>query len=248
MYMRRVIDSKGNMKKILGFALFVFALFTIAKPARAVLVQFSSIVDISGCPNSGSTQCNLMTSIPTQTFSVGDSIDFTVTFANSKRLVLFDNDGGTELFFGWMGNVGTAGSFTITNATIQPLGLIGMLVNPLFLASQTSGSVHIGPAFQTDLVGTGSNISFTGYRVMYTVAALPSNPNTYGSNWMVVGGDRVEVQSASVPEPSALLLLASGLAGIMAYPRRRLHRYLCITPYAFGFFRRRSKAAEQKRR
>jgi len=59
---------------------------------------------------------------------------------------------------------------------------------------------------------TGASISFDGYRVQYTIGALPLNPNNYVTNTMNARADRIAVtDAAAVPEPVTLALLGPGL-------------------------------------
>jgi hypothetical protein len=151
--------------------------------------------------------------------AVGDTVDYTITFADSQRLAMFDDSGSFEQFYGWMFDAQMGGFFTISDASIDFLDLVGTLLTPLTKASETNGTAHIGPAFFGDFVDTGSSISFNGYHVHYTVDALPANPNTYGANAMFAIADRVEVLVA--PEPSTLALGVLGLAALSAHKRRR---------------------------
>jgi hypothetical protein len=207
------------MKRVIPTLLILLA---SAEIGQAATISFSTVVNIASCPNSGPGQCSLITSMPTQTIAVGDFVDFTVNFAAGQRLVMFDDNGGTETFFGWLDAVGASSTFTISGASITPLNLLGTLTAPLAVATQSSGTAHIGPGISADFIATGSSISFTGYHVQFTVTALAVNPNTYSANFLVVGADRLQVVAdAAVPEPASLLLAGSGLAVLVMRRRPR---------------------------
>lgn len=206
--------------KRLALSLAAFA----AAPCHAALVQFFGTVDLSTC-NGLSTQCSRFGAMPTQTIAVGDVVNFTVSFAGNQRLQLTDNDGGNEIFVGWLDGVGTPGNFSISNASITFGGLQGTWNSPFTKASETNGLVHIGPAFSGDLLATGASVSFSSYQVQFTVTALPANPNTYSSLFFVSDGMTVGLAPNVVSEPATLGLaglagLATALAGALSRRRR----------------------------
>jgi PEP-CTERM motif len=197
------------------------ALFAVvALPSYAALVQFGAVADLSSCDgNSG--VCNVFTAMPVQTIGVGDTVDFTVSFAGNQRLQLTDVNGGNESFFGWLDGVGGTSNFSIANASITFDDLQGSWSDPFSVAAQSSGSAHLGPAFFGDLLGTGSSVSFSAYRVQFTVTALSTDPNTYSNVWFLSDGMRVDLVNG-VPEPATLGLagLALALAGAMSRRRK----------------------------
>jgi hypothetical protein len=187
--------------------------------AEAALVTFSDVIDVSGCPN-GVGSCFVSKPIPQQTLAVGDTVDYTVTFANQKALRVYDDDGGAEWLWAWLFAGDNNSTFTITNASVTLLGLDGTLGSPLFLASHTNGMAHIGPAYYQDYVATGSSIAFSGYRVQYGISAITVSPHSYAADAFYVSADRVEVTDA-VPEPGTLLLVGSGLSALALRRRRK---------------------------
>lgn len=209
------------MGKLSGLA--VAGLLALSGAASAALVQFSAVTDLTGCPNNGPGFCITTVAIAPVTIAVGDTVDYTINFADSERLAMFDETGNFEQFYGWMFNPQVGGFFTISDASIDFLALSGTLLEPLFVASQTNGTAHIGPAFFGDFIAAGSGISFDGYHVHYTVDALPADPDTYSVNAMFAIADRVEVRVA--PEPSTLALGVLGLAAAFS-ARQRLRRAL----------------------
>jgi hypothetical protein len=182
--------------------------------ANADLIDVSETIDISG----HTSNTSIFAPITTRTINSGDSVDMTVNFQAGQALRIGDGD---EFFTAWFDGVGGAGNFTIENIVVDFLGFTGTggAASNLTLASQTSGSVHLGAFFQ-NFLSAGQAIQFTGYRARYDVTALDVDPNTYSNIWFINGSNDLSVVAVSVPEPGTLALLGLGLAG-MALARRR---------------------------
>jgi hypothetical protein len=217
----RVGGSNERARPLNRFATAVIGGLVLgAVPAEAALKQFSTTVDVSSC--NFASHCAVSTAMPTQTFAVNDVVDYTVDFTGNQRIIMTDIFGGTEMFVGWLHFSSAAGLLTISNPSITLLDQSGSLASPLAKASETSIG-PIGPSFfNHDLIGVGSSVSFTGYRIKYTVIALPANPTSYSANFLQLSADRLEVfqDVAAMPEPTTLALTAIGLMGL-AIGRRR---------------------------
>jgi hypothetical protein len=186
--------------------------------STAALVQFNAFLDISYCPNFGPGVCLALSPITDVSIAVGDTVDYTVTFGGA-RLTMFDDDGDAEGFNPWLFNPVTLGFFTISNATVDFLGLVGTVINPLQIASETNGVLQLGPTIGLDFINTGESISIAGYHVRFDVNALPADPDTYQTVALLVGVDRLQVTNLA-PEPAVPALLAVAL-GALALTRRR---------------------------
>lgn len=200
--------------------------------ANAAVIEINATVDLSSACSSINF-CGATIPIPVEIIHAGDIIKETVTFANNQRLVQFDDDGGSEHFFGWLDNAQNTGFFTISNATITLSDLTGTLLAPLMVATQTDGVAHLGPLLEGDFIATGSSISYSGYQVQYTVDALPTNPNQYGSVWFITSADRLQViegPTNQVPVPPSAALLGIGLIGLAA-GRRKVRKAAPDTSY-----------------
>lgn len=206
------------MGKLSGLA--VAGLFAYSAAASAALVQFTAVIDLTGCPNNGPGFCIVFADMAPITVGVGDTVDYTIMFSGAQRLAMFDDGGNNEQFYAWMFIPLVPGFFTISDASVDFLGLSGSLLAPIMETSETNGLLHIGLTFVGDFIETGSGISFSGYHVHYTVDALPADPDTYLQNATFAIADRVEVIAA--PEPSTLALGLMGVvAALSALHRRR---------------------------
>jgi PEP-CTERM motif len=206
------------------------AIVLVPTLANASTITINQTVDISSCHNNLNS-CNVQTSLGgNQSIAVGDVVNATIDFLGTQQLSMFDDGptASTENFMGWLalGPGGTAGSFTVVNASMTLTDLSGSLLSPLTRATETGGTAHLGAQFVGDRITTGSSISFSGYQFSFTVNALPANPNIYSRVWTVFSADRFQVETTSqlseVPEPATLSLLGLGLA--VAAVRHRMKR------------------------
>ncbi len=185
-------------------------LCSIVGTTSAGLITINQTVDISGF---NGNPLPLGTSI---TPLVGDSIDATINFADgaslrNERTSLTGSDFITFDFLALSG-----GSFTINNIVVTLFGLQtnAGITSPLTAATNSSGTAHIGPIFFNLLPNVGDFLSYTGYRVMYDIAAW-GNPVTLDSIWLRDGsGITTSSIASSIPIPATLALFGIGLAGL----------------------------------
>ena len=208
---------KNRMRVPVGSIVIAAVMFcAIPGSVQAATIQFSASLDLSTC----GTLILCDQPMATQTIANGDVVDYTVNFANSQQLTLFDDDGGSESFRFWFFAGDNNSSFTISNISVQLLDQVGALNAPLTSALQSQGSAHLGPAFNGDFVATGSSVSFTGYRVQFSVDSIAVSPHDYSRVVFGASVDRSTI-TAVASEPGSLLLLGMGVASLAAGGRFR---------------------------
>jgi hypothetical protein len=197
---------------------------------RAALVTIQQDVNLAtttitlGPPNqinqyfSGSTP---------RTISNGDSVSLTYNFLNGRLTMadLVSIPNTAENAFMWLGlQSGTSGTFNISSIQITFLDAVatGGAQSQFVLASQSSGSAHLGPALQAFLL-SGSSLNFSGIQATYTVDSIPGGTDTYVP-WLILTADQLAV--TPVPEPStyiagALLLLPFGAQAVRRLRTRK---------------------------
>ena len=113
------------------------------------------------------------------------------------------------------------GSFTIDYIVVTLFGLQtnAGVSSPLVDASNTSSSAHIGPIFLNLMPNLGDFFSYTGYRVVYDIAAW-DNPVNLDTIWLRLGNGITGTVLSPVPTPATLALFGLGLAGL-GWSRRK---------------------------
>ena len=161
----------------------------------------------------------------TQTHAVtaGDFLTMDVSFLNNESLKLTFTGGG-NLFRPALRQDSTGDFFTIDNINLTFKNFVtdGSGTGSIFVSTQSSGSVHLGPAYNNSGLGlnAGQFIQFSGYTVSFDVTAFPPNTMSQFFNQRI-GFDELVVSTSVIPVPAALPLLLSSLAGLGLIGLRR---------------------------
>ncbi len=147
--------------------------------------------------------------------TIFDSIPFDPTNVGQTITVNDTNEPDYNSFVIWLTN-GVNDVIVTENCFYQNLGCAGDLQeeSSLFGTSNTSQN---GIDFQGYII---NSISFTLNALTLSTPGSDPNRNGNWTDYSLKGRFTVEVDTASVPEPSTLLLLASGLAGVIALRKR----------------------------
>lgn len=172
--------------------------------------------------------------------------NFGTIFMNGGTVVTFDTDGsGTTNKSRIIANVGTiegTGTFvaSLTNlsgstlapgmGTFTPLTVTGNVT----MGSNSTLTIVLGSlAGQNDLLAVTSNLTLNAFSILslsggaignvYTVATALAVSGIFGSvtPGYTVNYDPTDVTVQFIPEPSTLMLVAAGFAGLVALRRRR---------------------------
>lgn len=160
---------------------------------------------------------------PSSLIKVGDVVDLTFNFLAGQSLMVSSTGGSQRispmLFQDSILSQPNTSNFSLTNASMELIGLSGSFPVSVDIPSQSSGSMQIGATFSGAFVGAGQSITFTGIHSRFDVAALQNNQSFYSRAVLNVSADGVAI--APVPEPETYAMVLAGLGLIGAIARRR---------------------------
>ena len=215
--------SPNNFRKLaVSLAMFAVVAFGSATWARADTVTFDL--------NQGSTLPNQVYGSITLTLNAGN-IDVSINLLSGNRIVNTGFDASIAFNYigtGQIGVTGLPGTYTLVNSG-----------NPSNIDMDGFGRFEYGILFnaQGGGAGTDSVLTFTvtrtgGFNSVFDLMQLSSNPpGSKQSPWAVdiicdscQGATGVVGTTGPVPEPTSMLLLGTGLVGIAAGIRKRIHK------------------------
>src|SRR5262245_1595024 len=172
------------------------------------------------------TQCQQPAGFGFNNFTSSGAIDAFNMFSTTPTANVANGVQGTPYTGAQLNAVTNNQSFVVavdvntTNAAGEVLTLFQVIVNGV-VRDQFSGSVNIGQVgnngngFGDYSIGTIAPFAATDQVLFH---AVWSNASDGGESFFIIGAP------TPVPEPGALLLVGTGLVGLAAFARKKLHR------------------------
>jgi hypothetical protein len=146
----------------------------------------------------------------------GDSFDFTIDFLGDQTLTL------TNMTFAWAFSYANLVSDVVGTGQMQLLDTDGQVLFASTVKTNQEGEVHFGQQFSGgEFTGLPTTFTIGGLRYTATVddyIAPGVTTKTYAQPSLIFQADSAVV---AVPEPATAALMLAGVAGLLAWRRRR---------------------------
>lgn len=218
-----VVSMKGNtFIKALAASFLLLGMVSTANAAlisRSVNIDLGSdgsLVNYTGLPARPGWQGDV--SVAPFSISAGDQLSLALRFVNGKALRLLDLPGGVEDQYMWLRLLTdgpSAGMDYRVLPVFQYLGVSGQLLeNPIVPTDTVGGGGAVGIHTYANL--TDTNFAYSGVNINVSFVEFDDRgtPFAFSKVGWTSSSDRVEIIDAVVPEPSPLVLMGLGLAGI----------------------------------